>query len=89
MPNENDLNLDLNTVADLTPVRPQEDAHAEQGERPGELPEAPHLQTVHPGEHLSAAQVEQLMGDEAAESRPVQANRDLERWEGGGPDTES
>ncbi len=89
MPNDNDLNLDLNTIADLTPTRPQEDTPAEQGGMPGELPEAPHLHTVHPGEHLSAEQVEQLMGDEAAGSPRSEANRALERQEGIDPDTES
>lgn len=89
MPNENDLNLDLNTIADLTPTRPQEDVPAEQGAAPSELPEAPHLQTVHPGDHLSAEQVEHLMGDEAAESQSVETNRELERREGVNPDTES
>lgn len=89
MPNENDLNLDLNTIADLTPTRPQDERPAEQGGMPGELPDAPHLQTVHPGEHLSAAQVERLMGDEAAESQSVETNRELERREGIDPNTES
>lgn len=89
MPNDNDLNLDLNTIADLTPTRPQEEVRAEQGGMPSELPEAPRLLTVHPGEHLSAEQVEHLMGDEAAESLPVQANRQLERQEEINPDTES
>ncbi|UWX64644.1 hypothetical protein [Deinococcus rubellus] len=89
MPNENDLNLDLNLIADLTPTRPQEDVHAGQGDLPGELPEAPHLQTVHPGKHLSAEQVEHLMGDEAAESQSVETNRELERREGIDPDAQS
>ncbi|WP_161882187.1 hypothetical protein [Deinococcus alpinitundrae] len=89
MPNDNDLNLDLNTIADLTPTRPQENVTAEPGDAPSQLPEAFHLQTVHPGERLSAEQVEQLMGDEAAGSPRVETNRTLERREGIDPDTES
>ena len=89
MPNDNDLNLDLNTIADLTPTPSQEDVTAEQGDAPGQLPEAPHLQTVHPGERLSAEQIEQLMGDEAAGSPRAEADRALERREGIDPNTES
>ena len=88
MPNDNDLNLDLNTIADLTPTHPQENVIAEQGDAPDQLPEAPHLQPVHPGERLSAEQIEQLMGDEAAGSS-VQTNRELERREGIDPETQS
>ena len=34
--------------------------------RPPKQEPAPRLPTIHPGEHLSAEQVEQVMGDEAA-----------------------
>ena len=90
MPDEENLNLDINTIADLTAPRPAERGSAEQGTAPGELPAAPHLQAIQPGEHLDAAQVETLMGDEQAEqARAPQANRQLGQAEGLDPDAES
>lgn len=66
MPNEKDLNIDLNTLAAI-PRPADEGQPAEQGGAPSELPVAPHLQSIHPHEHLDAEQVQRLMGDEDAE----------------------
>ena len=90
MPDEETLNADINTIADLTADRPADDTSAEQGPAPSQLHDAPHLQTIQPGEHLDAAQVEEIMGDEKAdEEKAQQANRALEQREGIDPDTES
>ncbi|AWN22059.1 hypothetical protein DKM44_01410 [Deinococcus irradiatisoli] len=89
MPDEENLNLALNTIADVTrsdgAAQPAGHRPAEQGPAPSDLPSAPHLQTLNPGERLSAGQVEGLMGDENA----VEVNRELEKREGLDPDTES
>ncbi|AZI42977.1 hypothetical protein EHF33_09685 [Deinococcus psychrotolerans] len=66
MPNEKDLSIDLNTLA-AVPRPADEEQPAEQGPAPSQLPPAPHLQPIHPHEHLDAEQVEHLMGDEDAE----------------------
>jgi hypothetical protein len=87
MPNENDPAL--NTIADIAQAQDganTDDANtsAEQGPAPAELPPQPDIQPIQPGERLSAAQVEALMGGTEAGSA-----HDLDVREGVDHNTES
>ena len=82
MPNENDPAL--NTIADTTQAQGEANTPAEQGPAPSVLPPEPDIQPVQPGETLSAAQLEALMGDGEASSA-----HDLDEQEGVDHNTES
>ncbi len=59
MPNEEELNIDLTMIADAA-------AGPQAAGSPAEQEPALRLPTIDLGKHLSAEQVEQVMGDEAA-----------------------
>ncbi|WP_293915024.1 hypothetical protein [Deinococcus sp.] len=74
MPKENDPAL--STVAATPRLHDEANAPAGQGLMPSELPPEPDILPVQPGEHLSAAQLQALLGGTEASSA-----HDLDVWE--------